>query len=84
MKPNDKTGDYAICFDCSKCSFNRFMKLYGLTLNHNICWVNCTVKNHDKIELLFGMILENTIIDKDMNIIYTGNSIVKKEGAIAS
>lgn len=68
-----KCDDEHSYFDCNNCAFNEFMSLLGVRINSKTCWINCTNKNHDQLELLFDMILNNTVVDENRNIIYTAN-----------
>lgn len=67
----DVSGIYSF-HDCDHCTFRKYMRVLGMDIDKDSCWVDCTSNNYESLNNTFKFILDNTMINNQNAVLYTG------------
>ena len=60
-------------FDCDNCNFRRFMSNFGLDMNMETCWIDCTVEIKKELDETLALVLSEIYHNQEGAILYLGN-----------
>ena len=70
---NYESEEIEYSYDCDNCNFRRFMAYFGLDMNMETCWVDCTEEIKKEADETLALILSNLYHNKEGALLYLGN-----------
>ena len=78
ISKNNHESEVEYSYDCDTCLFKKFMSFFGVDLNIETCFVDCTKEIKEDTDQIFKLLLDSIYMNKDGAILYLGNLPIDK------